>query len=269
MAYLAKLPQCLEKVPFYIRYEITRIFLHAEVEIPQKLKLPQLSHLRDYNVLWNYLKSLPELEGKRFPERVNAEVWKLTSMQNQPRLCGVSMVSSLSFQDRKGKPPFRLELQPLSIDRTSRLSRRFGCDRFLKVAIPFLADLNFKETLKNSAGDWKFMTEEWISSMPHSFLGRTWQWFFVKDAPKKNVTSHTSKAKKTSLSKLHHHYFFATMSPDFRERRTLAGGQSLVDGGTNLDLSAMLRWLIPFEANKEQLYLKLFSRISLGQVPRI
>jgi hypothetical protein len=113
------------------------------------------------------------------------------------------------------------------------------------------------------------MTEEGISSMLHLFLGRTWQWVFVKDVPVRKVASDSSPGKKNSLPTLHHHYFFATTSPDFQDIATLTSRQRLGDNRSNLDLSTMLRWLIPFETNKEQPYLKLFSRISLGQIPWI
>ena len=86
------------------------------------------------------------------------------------------------------------------------------------------------------------------------------------NAPPRKATYNSVTGEKYNRPVLHYHYFFATTSSDFQKRMELSSRNNLVDNRANMDLSTMLRWLIPFEMNGEQPYPKLFSRISLGEI---
>lgn len=239
--------------------------MHTGVDVPYNLELPSTPQLRDYNVLWERLKELPCLLGMRFPERASDEAWAVASNDVQNRTQSVCMTASMSLQHQKGEPSFQLALQPLKIEQSSRLKRRFGSDRFLKIAIPSLAHIKLPEVPTSSASRWRRMINGWISSAPYSFLGRTWQRFFVTDIPTQKTASKPSRGEKVSHLVLHYHHFFATTSLDFQELLILPIGNGLTGNRANLDLSIMIRWLIPLEMNEDEPYLKLFNRISFGK----
>lgn len=65
-------------VPFPVRYEVTRVFLHVQVSL-DGFELPDDLDLSDYHKLWAFLHSHPLLRGKRFPEQVRIDAWAACS----------------------------------------------------------------------------------------------------------------------------------------------------------------------------------------------
>ncbi|RFU28427.1 hypothetical protein B7463_g7905, partial [Scytalidium lignicola] len=243
------LPAFLKNTPFYVRYEVIRIFAHAKVTIPQNLTLPSF---KDYNDFWSCLKDLPALKGKKLPERTSSKVWAAAIAKEKTKSpFGICITATLTIKKNK----IVIEFDPLKLELQSRLSRKFGADRFLTIGVPS-PKIDFKNATATENQIHSRLIK-WISRSQHSFLNRTWQWFSVtpRDDPTIEVVENNMYREERKIY-LHDHFFFATQSPDFDTSRF---------DHKNMKLGEMLRWLIPLEENQEQSYLKLFSRISLGQ----
>lgn len=233
-----------------------RVFTSLNLPIPENLQPPKSD---DYNILWSYLKGLPALKGKQFPGRTKETVWAIAmGKEESVPSSGVCMKATLVIQDRK----LRIEFEPLTLNLQSRLSRKFGADRFLTIGIPSPEEMSraLKHVLKTTTEEEICtMIVKWISNSQHSFLNRTWKWFSVspRKEPSTKAEHHEFTGEETRKIYLHDHCFFATKSPDFNAPE---------ESCKNMEIGEMLRWLIPLEENKKQQYTKLFSRITLGSL---
>ncbi|RAL64969.1 hypothetical protein DID88_001559 [Monilinia fructigena] len=91
---LPTLPSCLKRAPFFVSYEITRIFLFLQVPMSE-FTLPYVEEWIEYGKLWNMLKTLPILQDKKFPERCGAKVWEIATKGYIRGFNGVVFAASL------------------------------------------------------------------------------------------------------------------------------------------------------------------------------
>lgn len=122
-------------------YEITRVCLYAGVSFSD-IDFPEPAILDNYNILWMFLKSEKALERKPFPERCSENIWDLASESSNfaQGFRSVVFSGSLRFDNeasRSSNPPFRFRLEPMKLDLSHRLGRRFGHDRFFESRVPF------------------------------------------------------------------------------------------------------------------------------------
>ncbi|OBT64708.1 hypothetical protein VE03_05870 [Pseudogymnoascus sp. 23342-1-I1] len=263
-----ELPQCLKEAPLCLRYEITRVFLHFEASM-DGLTVRDFRTLLKYNDLWQFLKDLPQLQGKAFPEKCAPKAWA-SSLGNWKagNFEGVVMSASLKFTSSKTGPLFKVQLKPLTTDRTHRLGRRFGNDRFLEVTLP---NLTKSRPIGSTDDDLEMRRKEimhWITSYCHRFMGIEWRTFGLKDARSKKINNiELKKASDDADNQATHQvFFFAVDGLGFQTGPTLPAVDDNPAHHTKFTVEGLLRWLIPFhlESNQKQPYLKLFSRISLG-----
>jgi hypothetical protein len=258
------MPRSLQYAPFCIRYEITRVLLHMGVSIPG-LQHPNWSKLLDYDCLWTFLKSLPELEGKIFPDRSSKNAWRASQGNfKHGAFEGVTLSATLRIRKAKNGPLLRLSLQPLVTNLSHRLGRRFGNDRFLEISIPNLS----KIPLTNNGDENKDTRQEiirWITHTAHQFLGREWKPFSIKDIKKRKATIELKPFEEETGGNSQM-FFFAIDGVDFKVGRGLPERDEHPENHTKCSVQEMLNWLIPFEQSKNsnQPFLKLFSRITLG-----
>lgn len=225
--------------------------------------------LHDYNALWKFLKSLPQLQEKPFPEKCSPKAWA-SSLKNWTagNFEGVVMSASLKFTSSKTGPLFRVQLKPLTTDRTHRLGRRFGNDRFLEVTLP---NLTKSRPPGSTDDDLEMRRKEiihWVTYQVHKFMGIEWRSFGLKDARSKKINNiELKKASDDAENQATHQvFFFAVDGIGFQTGPTPPAIKADPEHHTKFTVEGLLRWLIPFrlENNQKQPYLKLFSRISLG-----
>jgi hypothetical protein len=266
----AALPTFLQNAPLAIRYEIMRVCSYAKVSMDDLyFPVADFTILRDYDSLWNLLKSQPALKGKDFPGKSDRDAWTSSLDKFHRGFHGVIFSGNLTFNNLQGGPFFTFQLQPLKTDLSHRLSRRFGNDRFLEMSIPSFSGNKLPKLLKDAEqsghGDaCRKVISEWIVHEQHNFLGITWGSFYVKDGTKKR-----SKLKLTVDEEVDNHptytlYLFATDGIGFKASTFIPRREEPPHKHTKMSVAAMVKWLIPLEQNKEQKLLKLFSRIALG-----
>ncbi|KUJ08214.1 uncharacterized protein LY89DRAFT_338204 [Mollisia scopiformis] len=258
------LPATLEeKAPVCVLYEITRVFLHAEVPLSE-FNAPVTSSLNDYQTLWAFLKSLPPLRGKSFPERCSDEIWACALKDYEKGFYSVSFSGSLSFNTTSLDPMFQLRLDPLKFEYSHRLGRKFGHDRFLELSIPQLTGRHIPKAVQRLAdslevGQWKSKVFDWLVDSRHPLLGRKWQPFFTK--PK----DRTSKRREATTSEaIYRVFFFAVDGFQFVNNTALMSNPDYSLGHPSMSIRRLLDHVRPTRANIHQTYLKLFNRTTLA-----
>ncbi|KAF6823418.1 RNA-dependent RNA polymerase [Colletotrichum plurivorum] len=258
-----RFPPWLNRAPFAIAWEVTRIALHCGVDLGEI----EMSYQPDWYNYPNLRKSLfehPLLAQKSFPERPNADAWTAAlSGFKSPR--GQSVVFTASLEQSKNiksGPIFTLAMQPVALDQGCRLHRKFGSDRFFEILMP--SPNCWEEPIK--APEKREQVTRWLSTRLHYLAGRRWRAFYARDA------GHKTPPKTVALG--------PDPKPIFRERVSLFAEQgnnflastanpkatldSSGDVRVKLEVRHMLDWLLQLDDNEDQPFLKLFARIQLG-----
>ncbi|KAK2027061.1 RNA-directed RNA polymerase [Colletotrichum zoysiae] len=258
-----RFPRWLNRAPFAVAWEVTRIALHCNVDLGDVHMTYDESWI-NYKQLWKSLLTHPLFTGKTFPDPPRTDAWT-AAMSGFPTVRGQHVVFSATFDQapkaKKGRL-FTLSMLPISLDQGCRLHRRFGSDRFLELLVP--ASNSWGPPLNSPEASQE--VTRWLSSRPHYFAGRQWRAFFSRDGGYK-------KPQKSLI-------LGPEPRPVFRERISLFAENgnnfspahpsgtlprsSTRDPRVKLSTWRMLDWLLQFDNNKKQPYLKLFSRIQLG-----
>jgi hypothetical protein len=228
--------------------------------------LPQIANIEDYSALWEYLKSRPALKSKAFPNRTPEDAWAASVGTFHSDFNGVVLSAKLHFRESEEGPLFDLRLQPLKMEISHRLGRRFGNDRFIEISLPSLSGDKLPKSLRESGAAGRKILIEWLVHGLHEFLGVTWKPFYVKNASNKKARMDILATDELDNTTRFCVFAFATDGIGFQTRKTIPGkGENSTDH-TKMTINAMLNWLIPLERNKEQSFLKLFQRIALGKI---
>ncbi|CZR63638.1 related to RNA-dependent RNA polymerase (involved in quelling) [Phialocephala subalpina] len=254
------LPTALDDAPLCVLYEITRVFLHAEVSLSE-FDAPVTSGLKDYNTLWSFLKNLPPLKGKPFPERCGEEVWACALNDFQKGFYSVSFSGSLSFNESS---LLQLRLDPLKLEYSHRLGRRFGHDRFAELSMPQITGRHVppavqRQVQKIGVDVWRGKFYDWLVDTKHPLLGRIWKPFFVK--PKERTAK---RREATSSEAIYRVFFFAVDGFGFVDS-TLISYPNRSIGHPRISIDRLLDKIRPTCENTWQSYLKLFNRTTLGE----
>lgn len=189
----------------------------------------------DYEKLWSSLGSIAKAHNASLPEKSSSLAWRKAI----DKYDGTSLSGNLKYSSKAETPIFEFSLNPLRSERSYRLSRQFGGDRFFAIEMPGISTESFPAYLKSYAMALREDIIGWLVNTEHRFLGRTWRAFYVKPEPRKNRGS-----AKGSIDSKFRVYFFASES--------------------NNDFDDFVKWFLPFKHNLNQPCLKFFARLGLG-----
>jgi hypothetical protein len=178
------------------------------------------------------------------------------------------MSGSLRYRPSTSTGPlFRFQLEPLRLEQTYRLRRRFGNDRFLEIDVPNLTGKRVPKILKHCPNG-KSIVIEWLFQDMHPLFGRSWAPFCTKPKEGKERKADTMEQQSDIDDGLAHRiYFFAVHGIGFGDNCGTPKEAETVETRTDMSVESLLNWIRPTWENREQSYLKLFARTSLGMVP--
>lgn len=249
----------------HVVYEITRVFAHAGVSISD-IKFPGVSTFSNYNILWDFLRHLPILEGKSFPDKSDPLAWEAANGDYTYKGSGVVLGGSLKFNYTSETGPFfHFRLKPLSLDRRARLGRKLGEDRLLILDMPHLRGKDVPKILQGEDG--QNLLWDWLVDEPHWLFGRSWKPFHTKPKVDKNKQERKKAKKDKKENKKeetsHHVYFFAVSGNGLGQRSQSPEGEVR----PNIEIPKLLNENVRLtRKNKHHSYLKLFSRTGLGML---
>jgi hypothetical protein len=250
----------------YFQYEILRVFLHTGVPLMSLKTLPRRLDYNQYDTLWAYLKKLPGMAKKQFPPKSDKDVWAVALQDSPKGSQGINMSGTLQYCDPvpSSGPIFKFRLRPLKLDRTNRLERRFGGDRFLEIDIPNIAGGNLPKAVQRYSPTFKTGVIDWLMECPQ-MIGRTWQPFSNKllrvIRAKKKKTGQNSRSDDTSQYRM---FFFAVDGHGFSENVGTPLPDQVKTYRSKWTVDSLLNWIRPTWQNRSQSYLKLYARTPLG-----
>jgi hypothetical protein len=245
------------------------VFQHLD-ESMALLQIPSNSTFEDYDTLWEFLKHQPSLKGKQFPDRSSEDAWVAALRDFKDGFRGVVLSGSLRFAPPTKSTLFEIKLNPLKIDTSHRLGRRFGNDRFLELTIPNLTGRKIPKVLLNAGERGRQAFVRWIVHASHQMFGITWNGFFIKEDRKKRVGTDILAIDDYDNTRSNRLFLFGTNGLGFgpgASRHSVSPKGETLSKHTSMTIHAMINWLIPLQKNQNQPYLKLFSRIALGTSP--
>jgi hypothetical protein len=180
---------------------------------------------------WLY-KQIPS--GSQF-QRTSTSVWEATT--DPAQASNVILKGSLSFNaSASAERLFTLSLQPLKLERASRLQRKFGSSRFLYLEMPQIHTIKASH-LKGQESLLKSRLQEWMCT-EKSLLGRTWRIFHIQDIKRKHNKDNLPSQRLV---------LFAVDGPQLQ----------------TISLTEMLNWAIPLSTNMHQGFCKAYARLDL------
>lgn len=220
---------------------------------------------KDQDILWMSLRSCRAFKGQRLPPRSDRRAWKLGLDQNLEST-GEAVVLTMTMHPTKSKfgAPMRLEFHPLKREQSSRLFRQFGSDRFLEIRVPVV------DSWQSGEDELEAKVARWLTRTPHHFMERKWSGFYVLERSLKVETvvgDHQSDSKAAFYDRV---MLFAEEGKGISR---LGLSQAMMSPSTighglwgACSRNEMLDWLLNLELNGSQPYLKIFHRVSLGEL---
>lgn len=240
-------------------YKVTRVCLYADVSLAEIdfSNAPSFDQydIHQYDKLRGFLRGNTALKGKHFPERCSQEAWKSAFTGNECGINDIALTGSLQFSE-KPISLFKFQLQPIKVDLSHRLGRRMGNHRFLELELPLLSGRNLPKTLGGLGERGREIVVEWLVDTSHALFGRTWKPFFTTKLKKKKRESTQSSETANRV------YFFAIDGNGFEISMDSFHKHGF--GYFTMSIDRLLNLIRPTRKNKNQSYLKLFSRTSLG-----
>ena len=190
------------------------------------------------------------------PERSSRAAWNRAENFN-----GVSLSGGLAFADKPNL--LRFTLNPLRIERTYRLGREFGNDRFCILSFPGLSSSDLPQSLRSDPVATRQALITWLTETSHQFLDRSWRAFLPKPAPMKRSLRLGQPSQANDRFRIH---MFAEDGPGFRSEKQEGEMEPRAGTSTHQKMTReqLLEWFMPAKLNRLQTALKFFARLQLG-----
>lgn len=247
----------MKTLPFQHVYETIRASQESGVPL-RKFHSMFKSPDDEYDAFWSKLSAVIKQHKAIVPERSHAAAWcKARSGFNEVTLGG-----KMTFTGSKDGPLLKFNLNPLRKERSYRIARKFGSDRFLILSFPIIRRKGLPNELQKDFVDTRLRILQWLVREPHSLLGRTWRAFLVKpsEQSKKARLKKSADAKDAGFRV----FMFATDGENFHDLRHVGEVDFRRHKHKAMSVQTLLDWFMPVEKNRDESALKLFSRLNLA-----
>ena len=216
-------------------------------------------NFESYDKLWTALTcAVAKINDKPLPERSSLVAWD-RALDNWE---DVAIAGKLKFLDHRDGPVFEFCLRPLKVESSYRLARKYGHDRFCTMLGPSLNRDSFPSYLKQSHITARKTILKWLVETEHTFLRRTWRALFVKSEATRKAQKGTRNDHNDARYRI---TLFAEDGVDFRHGDARGEIDTRRPTHSCFTIEQVLEWFMSSSMNSDQLALKLFSRLAMGQ----
>jgi hypothetical protein len=237
--FVPTLPVDLEGIPYFLLFICQRIATNCSTTL-QLQKVLQGMDVRtvssDPEAFWRFIELNTNIPHVKLRE--SSRLWQASKRQFD----GYTFKGNITLNTGLEGPLLSLKLLPVQADKSCRLQRMFGSDRFLYLNSPLF---NSSKSARLVAADMQQVRSQWLKWLlaEHSFLGRKWRAFHIEDVKRAKTTRRKDVVHDKRI------VLFATEGCGI-ERPCSIG--------------SMLNQFLPFATNENQGFCKAFTRIDLG-----
>ncbi|KAL8737270.1 MAG: hypothetical protein Q9181_001856, partial [Wetmoreana brouardii] len=247
-----------------VTVHLRQLYELCRVSTQTKIPLKELGHYwkqayDDYKTLWSNLATVARKYGLTLPERSSLVAWERSGQDFR----GVALTGSLVFAEQASDRVFEFKLNPLKIEPTYRLARKFGSDRFFILSIPSIESKNLPINLRSDPHAREAIVE-WLVNSEHLFLGRKWRTFYVKRESNRKLGSNTRSSLSDSKYRV---YLFAESCGSIPATAQGDGRDPKIFAQPTMTRKQLIDWFMPAKANRNQPALKFFTRLAIGVSP--
>ena len=254
---LVPLPNHLNARAFRQLYEVTRVSLACKVPLSNFSDCLTLRY-EDYAQFWAALKhTISKTRNVLLPEKSSLTAWERAG----GGFAGVGLTGRLKFLEQSEGPVFELSLQPMRIESSYRLARKYGHDRFCTILFPSLGQDGLPPYLKRDQAFTRDIIIKWLVHTEHCFLGRTWRAFYLKLEPTKKTQKGAKNSSNDGKYRIH---LFAEAGVDFLDRSSCGEVDPRKSAHPRVTVKDLVEWFMSSKINTHQNTLKFFSRLGLG-----
>ena len=209
-----------------------------------------------YDELWRSLHLIVKEHKESLPERSSLTAWQRASSNFD----GVALTGELRYAEQPGGPIFQFSLNAMKVQKSYRLARKFGGDRFCVIGMPGLSSENLPTHLKKNHSAIRKSIIKRLVDTDFCFLGRIWRAFYLKPDGGNN----RQKKQRTFSGIKFRIYFFARDGHDFRNPPLTGEIDPRGNVHAPMSIEKLIDWFMPATNNSGQTCLKFFARLALG-----
>ena len=235
--FLDTLPGALEFMPYFLLFICLRLATTNSLAIQEVVRGMDVSTVSaDPEAFWSFIEKHDKIAHVKLRE--HRRLWQAAKRNFD----GYTFKGHMTFSLKDTGPIIYTTLLPIQADKSCRLQRMFGSDRFLYLNTPVF---NSSKTNRFNADQVQQIRSQWQAWLlkEHSFSGRKWRVFYVGELKRGKTIRHKESIHDKRI------VLFATEGCGID--RPYSVGQ-------------MLHRFMAFEANGNQRVCKLFVRIELG-----
>lgn len=242
-------PSWLQTAPFPVAWEATRIAESCGVDLNKITNIAYHDSWRNQQELRDTLSRHKAFQGKTLPVQSSDTAWAASLEQSKVMPFDQQVVYSTSLDFNSKSNPLGLTIQPLKLEQSHRLGRRFGSDRFLELLVPSPDTSNLPAFIKDTNALFFEGLVEWLK-VGHTFCGRGWKAFYTRSGGSRKPVKDLQ--------------FGPDPRPVFKERIYFFAEEG-VGNFPGISMPDMVDWALELKNNRSQPVLKLFQRIALGE----
>lgn len=170
------------------------------------------------------------------------------------------LTANLEWNEILSEGLFKLRPNEIRLEKSCRLYRKFGADRFLVLLAPLFSKQSYPAKVRKLHNDGHILRQritDFLARERHFIAGRYWRVFYVEPEKTKNRKKDQAPRQKFFL--------FAESGYDISPSRPVDVNSLNVSGRhRKMAIDDVAQWHMPFAANQDSTDLKLFSRWGIG-----
>jgi len=251
------------ETPFWWAWEIHRVAHERGIE-PLVLHNQMLEALRYTNPSADEFRETLsgftiDSESRETPIKSDLPEWMTSGNEyyNKKLNVAASLKLTLRWTGKLRGGRFEYHLNPIQLDKSCRLQRRFGADRFLVISARVPG--SYTSIQQNQYSKDRSMKDymcTWLTASEHVIAGRYWKVYFGEQGSNIKLEGRDGRIQEFKL------YLFAETGFDMIPR-SVWSALPLEPTQHEIMLEELIQWHIPLQPNLASTDLKLFSRWSI------
>lgn len=234
---------CSLKAPYFVQFLCQQLLATQSITSELATKILQTPSIyASSGDFWAATGSVPDPEKYSSASRSGDRLWQSAQSSKRP-FEGYTFKGQISFSSKRVGPVFSFQPSPIQPDKSCRLQRKFGSDRFLYLTAPILESKSLVRFNTTEMEQIRQRWSEWLHK-EHTFLGRKWRVFHLEPIK-------TNKAKTRQREATH-------------DKRLVLFATNGIGIDQPVSVGAMLDWFLPFSGNAHQSFCKIFARFDLA-----